>query len=239
MVVAYVVHESGHREVIGIDIGQTATEASGSSSCAACAHEASTAFVSQSATTTRAPRPRSSGPPAAHGSAAPSTSSATCKAIADDQSAASSPQHRARSSTPPGLEAATARLGDVLERFRDPLPKIAELLESAQEDLLAFYQFPSGASAKTQKHQPARARQPRNRTPHRRRRHLPKQRLRHPTRRRPPDRTKRSVARQPPLPLNRIDRPDPRERTQQRTRRGSRTQSRKTPRRAVTPPHAT
>ena len=43
----------------------------------------------------------------------------------------------------PGLEAATARLGDVLERFRDPLPKIAELLESAQEDLLAFYQFPA------------------------------------------------------------------------------------------------
>ena len=31
----------------------------------------------------------------------------------------------------------------MLERFRDPLPKIAELLETAEEDLLAFYQFPA------------------------------------------------------------------------------------------------
>ena len=40
------------------------------------------------------------------------------------------------------LEAAKTRLGEVLERFRDPLPRIAELLETAEEDLLAFYQFP-------------------------------------------------------------------------------------------------
>jgi putative transposase len=30
----------------------------------------------------------------------------------------------------------------VLERFRAPLPKVAELLEAAEEDLLAFYRFP-------------------------------------------------------------------------------------------------
>ena len=41
------------------------------------------------------------------------------------------------------LEAAKTRLGEVLERFRDPLPRIAELLETAEEDLLAFYQFPT------------------------------------------------------------------------------------------------
>ena len=40
------------------------------------------------------------------------------------------------------LEAAKTRLGEVLERFRDPLPRIAELLETAEEDLLAFYQSP-------------------------------------------------------------------------------------------------
>ncbi|MDQ3102359.1 MAG: transposase, partial [Actinomycetota bacterium] len=28
------------------------------------------------------------------------------------------------------------------DRFRDPLPKISELLEAAEEDLLAFYRFP-------------------------------------------------------------------------------------------------
>jgi transposase-like protein len=40
------------------------------------------------------------------------------------------------------LEQAKARLGEVLERFRGPLPKVAQLLEAAEEDLLAFYRFP-------------------------------------------------------------------------------------------------
>ena len=30
----------------------------------------------------------------------------------------------------------------MLERFREPLPKISALLEAAEEDLLAFYRFP-------------------------------------------------------------------------------------------------
>ena len=34
-------------------------------------------------------------------------------------------------------------VGDALERLRTPLPKIAELLEEAEEDLLAFYAFPT------------------------------------------------------------------------------------------------
>ncbi|MSO41236.1 MAG: IS256 family transposase, partial [Solirubrobacterales bacterium] len=42
-----------------------------------------------------------------------------------------------------GLEAARARLGEVLERFRGPLPKLAERLEAAEADLLAFYRFPA------------------------------------------------------------------------------------------------
>ncbi len=42
-----------------------------------------------------------------------------------------------------GRAAAKAHLGEVLERFRGPLPKIAELLEAAEEDLLAFYRFPA------------------------------------------------------------------------------------------------
>jgi transposase-like protein len=40
------------------------------------------------------------------------------------------------------LEAARPRLGEVLERFRAPLPKLAELLEVAEDALLAFYRFP-------------------------------------------------------------------------------------------------
>jgi transposase-like protein len=34
-------------------------------------------------------------------------------------------------------------VGDALERLRKPLPKIAALLEEAEEDLLAFYAFPA------------------------------------------------------------------------------------------------
>jgi len=40
-------------------------------------------------------------------------------------------------------EAATERMGTVLERLAGPVPKVAQLLEGAEEDLLAFYRFPS------------------------------------------------------------------------------------------------
>lgn len=38
---------------------------------------------------------------------------------------------------------ARERCGSVLERFRGTVPKVAELLEEAEEDLLAFYRFPA------------------------------------------------------------------------------------------------
>ncbi len=41
----------------------------------------------------------------------------------------------------PDRAAAQAHLGEVLERFHGPQAKIAELLEAAEEDLLAFYRF--------------------------------------------------------------------------------------------------
>lgn len=42
----------------------------------------------------------------------------------------------------PSLDQARARAGEVLERFRKAVPKVAALLEEAEEDLLAFYRFP-------------------------------------------------------------------------------------------------
>jgi len=39
-------------------------------------------------------------------------------------------------------EEASVLLGEALERLRQPLPKVAALLEEAEEDLLAFYGFP-------------------------------------------------------------------------------------------------
>jgi putative transposase len=40
-------------------------------------------------------------------------------------------------------EQARELVGDALERLRKPLPKIAVLLEDAEDDLLAFYAFPA------------------------------------------------------------------------------------------------
>src|SRR5213080_4539742 len=40
-------------------------------------------------------------------------------------------------------EAARELVSDALERLRKPLPKLAALLEEAEDDLLAFYGFPS------------------------------------------------------------------------------------------------
>ncbi len=40
-------------------------------------------------------------------------------------------------------QAARELVGGALERLREPLPKVAALLEEAEEDLLAFYAFPS------------------------------------------------------------------------------------------------
>ena len=42
-----------------------------------------------------------------------------------------------------GGEQARKLVGDALERLHKPLPRVAALLEEAEEDLLAFYSFPS------------------------------------------------------------------------------------------------
>jgi putative transposase len=41
-----------------------------------------------------------------------------------------------------GRDQARERVGEVLQRFRGIVPKVAELLEDAEEDLIAFYVFP-------------------------------------------------------------------------------------------------
>jgi len=40
-------------------------------------------------------------------------------------------------------DVAKERTGSVLDRLRGPVPKVAQLLEGAEEDLLAFYRFPA------------------------------------------------------------------------------------------------
>jgi putative transposase len=45
-------------------------------------------------------------------------------------------------------EQARELLGEALERLRKPLPRVAALLEDAEEDLLAFYAFPADHGTK-------------------------------------------------------------------------------------------
>jgi hypothetical protein len=95
-----------------------------------------------SPTPTPASRRRSPRCSAAPGSAAASTSSAKRSATPAASSNRCWPRCCGRSNADCG-EQARELLGEALERLRKPLPKIAALLEEAEEDLLAFYAFPA------------------------------------------------------------------------------------------------
>ncbi|CAN5596689.1 IS256 family transposase [soil metagenome] len=143
LVVAYAVHESGHREVIGIDLGEVETEAfwveflrslrarglGGVRLCASDHHEGLKSAIArilacpwQRCTVHFVRNMQGHGRRSDRGLVA-----AALREIFDAD----------------GLEQARARMGEVLDRFRGPLPKVAELLEGAEEDLLAFYRFPA------------------------------------------------------------------------------------------------
>ena len=122
-------------------------------------------------------------------------------------------------------EQARELVGDALERLRKPLPKVAALLEEAEEDLLAFYGFPADHWAEAALDQPARTGQPRDRPAHRRRRHLPQRPLPDPARRQRRDRAERRVARRAPLPQHPLagDGPRSEKKEDNRQRGGPRT----------------
>jgi putative transposase len=143
LVVAYAVHESGRREVIGIDLGELETEAfwvefcrslrarglGGARLCVSDHHEG---LKSASARILACPWQRCT----VHfvrnmqGHCRRSERGIVAAALREIFDAEVAEQ-------------AKARLGEVLERFRGPLPKVAGLLEVAEDDLLAFYRFPA------------------------------------------------------------------------------------------------
>ncbi len=143
LVVAYAVHESGRREVIGVDIGEVETEAfwveflrglkarglAGIRLAASDHHEGLKSAIerildcSWQRCTVHFVRNM-------QGHCRRSERGLVAAALREIFDA-------------PDLKAAKARLGEVLERFRGPLAKIAELLEGAEEDLLSFYRFPA------------------------------------------------------------------------------------------------
>ncbi len=143
LVVAYAVHESGQREVIGIDLGEVETEAfwveflrglrsrglGGVRLCASDHHEGLKSAIArilscpwQRCTVHFVRNMQGHCRRSERGLVA-----AALREIFDTES----------------LDHARSHLGEVLERFRSPLPKIAELLEAAEADLLAFYRFPA------------------------------------------------------------------------------------------------
>jgi len=143
LVVAYAVHETGRREVIGIDIGETETEAfwveflrglrarglQGVRLAISDHHEGLKTAIARildcpwQRCTVHFVRNM-------HGHCRRSDRGLVSAALREIFTAESPEQAR-------------GRFGEVLDRFRGPLPKIAGLLEGAEEDLLAFYRFPA------------------------------------------------------------------------------------------------
>jgi transposase-like protein len=142
LVLAYAVHQSGYREVIGLDVGECETEAfwksflrglvkrglQGVQLVVSDAHAGLKAAIAQ---TLDCPWQRCS----VH------FLRETLGHVRKDQ------QGMVAALLRPIFNADTrdqARdlVDDALERLRKPLPKVATLLEEAEEDLLAFYSFP-------------------------------------------------------------------------------------------------
>jgi putative transposase len=142
LVIAYGVHESGRREVIGIEIGETESEAFW------------VAFL-------RSLIARGlSGVRLAISDEHQGLKTAICRVLAcpwqrctvhfvrnmhghcrrDERGLVSAALREIFDA--PDANTARERCGAVLERFRSAVPKVAELLEAAEEDLLAFYRFP-------------------------------------------------------------------------------------------------
>lgn len=143
LVIAYAVHESGCREVIGIDIGETETEAfwveflrdlvarglSGVRLAISDEHQGLKAAIERvlgcpwQRCTVHFVRNM-------HGH---------CRR--DERGLVSAALREIFNATDANI--ARERFGSVLERFRGTVPKVAELLEEAEEDLLAFCAFPA------------------------------------------------------------------------------------------------
>ena len=103
----------------------------------------------------------------------------------------------------PDAAAVHAQFDRVIETLAEKLPAVAEHLEEARPDILAFTVFPQGDLAPDLVQQPQRTPQPRDPPTHRRRRHLPGPKLRDPTHRRRSGRAARRLGRRPPLPRTR------------------------------------
>lgn len=143
VVIAYGVHESGRREVIDLDVGEVESgafwvefprspRARGLTGVRLCASDAHEGLKGAIARVLGCPWQRR----AVH--------------FVRDMHQHCRPTQRGMVSAAPrevfaaeSHEAARERAGAVIERLATAVPKVAELLEEAEEDLVAFYRFPA------------------------------------------------------------------------------------------------
>ena len=212
VVVAYAVHESGVREVIGLDVGEVESGAFWVEFLRALeAARAGRRAPRDLRPARRAQRPRSPVCWAARGSAAPSTSRGTWSCTAAATSAGSSPPRCREIFNAEGYEQAKrARRSRARAARRPSRRRCASCSKSAEEDLIAFYSFPPEHWTKLRSTNPL---ERVNKEIGRRTDvvgNLPQRPGGDPARRRAALRAERRMAGPAPLPVGRVDGADPR-----------------------------
>jgi transposase-like protein len=142
LVLAYAVHETGRREVIGLDLGEVESEAfwtellrelkrRGLLGVRLCVSDQHEGLRNAIARVLASPWQRCTVHFVRnmHQHCRPSQRGLVSAALREIFNADSREQAR-------------ERVGEVIARLQGPMPKVAELLEQAEEDLLAFYAFP-------------------------------------------------------------------------------------------------
>ncbi len=143
LVLAYAVHESGYREVIGLDVGEAETEAFWRSFLRSLV-ERGLAGVQLVVSDAHAGLKKAIGQVLGC-----PWQRCTVHFLRETLGHARREQQPMLAALLRPIfnadsgEAARELVGGALERLREPLPKVAALLEEAEEDLLAFYAFPS------------------------------------------------------------------------------------------------
>jgi hypothetical protein len=175
LVIAYGVHETGRREVVGLDVGRPRLRRSGVASCGRCGLAGWRGCSWSSPTPTPASTPPSARSLAAPGSAAPSTSSETCSATFHEPSSHWSQVQSARSSPPPqppkrASASARSPTSSVPRRQGRPAAR------GRRGGPAGLLRVPGRALVQVALHQPAGAGQPGDRPPNRRCGDLPQRR---------------------------------------------------------------
>jgi len=143
LVIAYAVHESGRREVIGLDLGEVESEAfwvellralrrRGLQGVRLCVSDQHEGLRNAIARVLSSPWQRCTVHfvRTMHQHCRPSQRGLVSAALREIFNAESGEQAR-------------QRVGEVIARLQGPMPKVAALLEQAEDDLLAFYVSPS------------------------------------------------------------------------------------------------